>query len=55
MKFLKFKCNRCEHEWMPRKEECPRWCPECHSPYWNKERRIPKTMVSLLKSNEQNQ
>ncbi len=31
-----FKCDRCGHEWVPRKEdEEPRVCPKCKSPYWN--------------------
>ena len=32
-----YKCERCEHEWIPRnKEETPIICPKCKSPYWNK-------------------
>ena len=31
-----FKCERCEHEWIPRNEEIPIICPKCKSPYWNK-------------------
>jgi DNA-directed RNA polymerase subunit RPC12/RpoP len=36
-----YKCNRCEHEWVPRKstEGEPRVCPACKSPYWNKPRK----------------
>ena len=33
-----YRCLRCGHEWAPRKEETPRVCPECKSPYWN----VPK-------------
>ena len=34
-----FKCERCQHEWIPRKKgETPKVCPKCKSPYWN----IPK-------------
>ncbi len=32
-----YKCERCEHEWIPRnKQETPVICPKCKSPYWNK-------------------
>jgi len=35
-----FKCERCLHEWVPRKksdgENKPIVCPECKSPYWDK-------------------
>jgi len=44
-----FKCERCEHIWIPRvslKEltseklkEIPVICPKCKSPYWNKARK----------------
>ena len=36
-----YRCERCEHEWMPRSksEEEPRVCPKCKSPYWDR----PKT------------
>lgn len=34
-----FRCERCEHVWVPRskdaKDEEPRVCPKCKSPYWN--------------------
>ena len=30
---------RCGHEWFPRqKEEEPRVCPKCKSPYWNRKK-----------------
>jgi hypothetical protein len=36
-----YRCERCEHEWVPRgKEQEPRVCPKCKSPYWY---RPPKT------------
>ena len=40
-----FRCERCHHEWVPRsKEEEPRVCPKCKSPYWNMPRqRKPAT------------
>ena len=31
-----YKCERCKHEWVPRKKEMPIVCPRCKSPYWNK-------------------
>ena len=35
-----FKCERCGHEWIPRnKEDHPRVCPKCKSPYWDKPRK----------------
>jgi predicted Zn-ribbon and HTH transcriptional regulator len=35
-----FRCERCGHEWVPRKEdEEPRVCPKCKSPYWNRPRK----------------
>src|SRR5437867_3466725 len=45
-----FRCERCEHEWVPRGVEEPSVCPACKSPYWNRPRRrtIYRT-VSLLK------
>jgi Zn finger protein HypA/HybF involved in hydrogenase expression len=34
-----YKCERCSHKWIPRiKNEHPRVCPKCKSPYWD----IPK-------------
>jgi len=35
---LKLKCKRCEHRWIPKKEDV-RQCPKCKSAYWDKERR----------------
>ena len=36
-----YKCNRCFHEWEPRKTTVgePGVCPACKSPYWNKPRK----------------
>ncbi len=35
-----FKCERCDHEWVPRnKTERPIICPSCKSPYWNRPRK----------------
>jgi len=38
IKIKGYKCERCEHEWPPRKKEAqtPIVCPKCKSPYWNK-------------------
>jgi hypothetical protein len=31
-----FRCDRCGHTWLPRKHaKKPRYCPSCHSPYWD--------------------
>jgi predicted Zn-ribbon and HTH transcriptional regulator len=33
-------CERCSHTWLPRgKEQEPKVCPKCKSPYWNTPRR----------------
>jgi Zn finger protein HypA/HybF involved in hydrogenase expression len=38
-----WKCERCDHTWVPREENvAPRVCPKCKSPYWDRPRRIPK-------------
>ncbi len=36
-----YRCDRCEHEWIPRgeSEDEPRVCPKCKSPYWNRPRK----------------
>ena len=47
MKLPKLKCNRCQHEWSPRKETEPKTCPKCNSPYWNKKRIRPKKIIIL--------
>lgn len=33
-----YRCERCEHTWVPREESSPTVCPKCKSPYWNKPR-----------------
>lgn len=30
-----FSCERCRHQWTPRKHEEPKVCPKCKSAYWN--------------------
>jgi hypothetical protein len=38
-----YRCERCAHEWLPRqKDEEPRVCPKCKSPYWNRPRKDEK-------------
>ncbi len=32
-------CKRCDRTWTPRRKEPPVQCPECKSPYWNRERK----------------
>ena len=35
-----YRCDRCEHEWLPReKGQHPKVCPKCKSPYWDTPRR----------------
>jgi len=42
LKIKGYKCERCSHEWQPRKKEYPVTCPNCKSPYWDKPRRENK-------------
>lgn len=43
VQFWGYRCERCEHEWVPRdKESHPKVCPKCKSPYWDTPRRKPK-------------
>lgn len=37
-----YKCERCGHEWVKRKEKEPIVCPKCKSPYWNTPRKAHK-------------
>jgi predicted Zn-ribbon and HTH transcriptional regulator len=38
-----FRCERCGHEWVPRKsDEQPTVCPHCKSPYWSTPRKTAK-------------
>ena len=41
IKLSKLFCKRCGYEWVPKKEEV-RVCPKCHSPYFDKERKVKK-------------
>jgi DNA-directed RNA polymerase subunit M/transcription elongation factor TFIIS len=29
-------CDRCSHEWQPKKDIVPKMCPKCKSLLWNK-------------------
>lgn len=31
-----YKCERCNHKWIPRNKKEPIVCPKYHSLYWNK-------------------
>src|SRR5258708_12732 len=37
-----YRCERCGHEWVPRRDLSvePRVCPKCHSPYWDRARKM---------------
>ena len=37
-----YRCERCEHEWVPREDAPPRVCPKCKSPYWDRPRKKVK-------------
>jgi DNA-directed RNA polymerase subunit RPC12/RpoP len=42
-----YRCERCSHEWIPRSaEDEPSVCPKCKSPYWNKPRKKPASMLT---------
>jgi DNA-directed RNA polymerase subunit RPC12/RpoP len=34
-----YQCQRCTHQWKPRKKGTPLKCPSCDSPYWQQPRR----------------
>jgi DNA-directed RNA polymerase subunit RPC12/RpoP len=39
VKLSGYRCERCDHEWVPReKDQEPRVCPKCKSPYWDRPR-----------------
>ena len=46
MKINIFKCLRCSHEWAS-KQEHPRICPRCKSPYWDREPKASKYYVRV--------
>jgi DNA-directed RNA polymerase subunit RPC12/RpoP len=42
-----YRCERCSHEWIPRAaEQEPSVCPKCKSPYWNRPRKKPTSMLT---------
>ena len=42
-----FRCERCQHEWVPRDtERDPSVCPKCKSPYWDRPRKKPASMMT---------
>lgn len=43
-----FRCERCNHEWIPRLKEYPTICPVCKSAYWDKPRKN-KTKKEVIK------
>lgn len=44
-----FRCERCDHEWIPNGDKEPLVCPKCHSPYWNQPRKsASKKSTSML-------
>jgi hypothetical protein len=37
---LLLSCLRCSHSWLRRNLTSePKFCPRCHSPYWNRQRK----------------
>ncbi len=40
-------CQRCYHSWKRRREQLPKVCPKCKSPYWNKPRKRSSREVIL--------
>jgi hypothetical protein len=42
-----YRCERCCHEWVPRDTaQEPSVCPKCKSPYWNRPRKKPASMLT---------
>jgi Zn finger protein HypA/HybF involved in hydrogenase expression len=37
-----YKCERCEHKWIPRKKDYPKVCPKCKSPYWDRAKKVKR-------------
>lgn len=58
MKLPHYKCLRCQHEWIPRKEDYPRMCPECKSVRWDKPKKdnsqLPSAKAGGLKGAKAN-
>jgi DNA-directed RNA polymerase subunit RPC12/RpoP len=38
VKLKTYKCKRCGHVWIPRKEEKPKSCPSCKNRLWDEDR-----------------
>lgn len=39
------RCERCNHEWIPKQVALPHTCPHCRSPYWDRPRqRVRRTL-----------
>ena len=36
--FIILKCKRCGYVWHPRNKTIPIRCPDCRTPYWNREK-----------------
>lgn len=49
-------CDRCKHEWTPRKDEIPEICPQCKSRFWNineiKDDKIKKRLWKNIKKRD---
>lgn len=40
VELMGYRCQRCSHEWFPRdKDQEPKVCPKCKSPYWASRRK----------------
>jgi hypothetical protein len=37
-----WKCERCNHVWPKTKDLKPRVCAKCHSPYWDRPRKVKR-------------
>lgn len=46
---MEHKCLRCQHSWISRTDGRPVVCPNCKSPYWDKENiRVTRREKELL-------
>jgi hypothetical protein len=43
----KLKCLKCDHEWMPRYEKIPEYCPKCKNGQWNEPRKRKRKVVKI--------
>ena len=39
LRMLGFRCERCDHAWIPPNPAKPKVCPKCKTPYWDRPRR----------------